>query len=98
ELFRLNEFLMPQGLQLRSLMRTLTFTFALAICARGQDVISLREAVRQSMARSKVIEASGAASDAASARATEAQSGLFPRVNYSESWTRSDNPVFVFSS
>src|SRR6185295_15770931 len=90
--------LMPQRLQSRSLMKTLAFIFALAVCARGQDGISLREAVRLSMARSKVIEASVAASDAASARATEARSGLLPKVNYSESWTRSDNPVFVFSS
>jgi outer membrane protein TolC len=50
------------------------------------------------MARSKVIEASAAVSDAASARATEAKSGLLPKVNYSESWARGDNPVFVFSS
>ena len=79
-------------------MKKLTFIFALAVFARGQDAISLREAVRQSMVRSKVIEASTAASDAASARATEAKSGLLPKVNYSESWARSDNPVFVFSS
>ena len=29
---------------------------------------------------------------------TQARSGLLPKVNYSESWLRSDNPVFVFSS
>jgi outer membrane protein len=79
-------------------MKTLTLIFALAIFARGQDAISLKEAVHQSMLRSKVIEASGAARDAASARVTQAKAGLFPKVNYSESWTRSDNPVFVFSS
>ena len=79
-------------------MKTLTFIFALAGFARGQDAISLKEAVRQSMARSKVIEASGASRDVASARVTEAKSGLLPKVNYSESWARSDNPVFVFSS
>jgi hypothetical protein len=28
----------------------------------------------------------------------EARSGNLPKVNYSESWTRSNNPVFVFSS
>jgi outer membrane protein TolC len=50
------------------------------------------------MERSKVIEASGASKDAASARITQARSGVLPKVNYSESWARSDNPVFVFSS
>ena len=79
-------------------MKTLIIIFALVGAATGQDAISLREAVRQSMAQSKVIEASGAAIDAASARVTQAKSGRLPRVNYSESWTRSDNPVFVFSS
>jgi outer membrane protein TolC len=79
------------------LMKTLTFIFTLAVLARGQDAISLKEAVRQSMARSKVIEASGASRDAASARVTEAKASLLPKVNYSESWVRSDNPVFVFS-
>ncbi len=79
-------------------MKTLTLLFALAGFARGQDAISLKEAVRESMARSKVIEASGAASDAASARVTEARGGLLPQVNYSESWARSNSPVFVFSS
>ncbi|MBZ5678019.1 MAG: TolC family protein [Acidobacteriia bacterium] len=79
-------------------MKTLTLIFALASFARGQDAISLKEAVRQSIARNKVIEASGASIDAASARVTEAKSGLLPKVNYAESWARSDNPVFVFSS
>ncbi|HYL15875.1 MAG TPA: TolC family protein [Terriglobales bacterium] len=79
-------------------MKKLTFIFALAIFAHGQDAISLKEAVRQAMERSKVIEASGASNDAASARVTAAKGGLLPRVNYSESWVRSDNPVFVFSS
>jgi outer membrane protein len=79
-------------------MRKITFIFALAVFACGQDAISLKEAVRQSMARSKVIEASAASRDAASARVAEAKAGLLPKVNYSESWTRSDNPVFVFSS
>jgi len=79
-------------------MKTLALILALASFARGQDAISLKEAVRQSMARSKVIEASGASRDAARARVAAAKGGFLPRVNYVESWTRSDNPVFVFSS
>lgn len=81
-----------------TLLKKLTFIFALSALACGQDAISLKEAVRQSMTRSKVIEASGAATEAASARVTGAKGGLLPKVNYSESWARSDNPVFVFSS
>jgi outer membrane protein TolC len=66
--------------------------------AYGQDALSLRDAVRLAMERSKVIEASDASNDAAAARITEARSGFLPKVNYAESWIRSNNPVFVFSS
>jgi outer membrane protein len=79
-------------------MRKLNFIFAVAVLARAQDTISLRDAVRESMVRSKVIAASGASREAASARISEAKAGFLPKVNYSESWTRSDNPVVVFSS
>jgi outer membrane protein TolC len=79
-------------------MKKLPFIFVLAVFANGQDALSLKEAVRQSIARSKVIEASSASTEAASARVTEAKAGLLPKVNYSESWARSNNPVFVFSS
>src|SRR5687768_3908626 len=79
-------------------MNKLPFIIAAAMVAHGQDGISLKEAVRQAMARSKVIEASGASKDAASARITQARSGALPKINYAETWARSDNPVFVFSS
>lgn len=72
--------------------------FAVVATAYSQDALSLRDAVRQAMARSKVIEASGASTEAALARMTQARSGLLPKINFAESWTRSDNPVFVFSS
>lgn len=79
-------------------MKKLLPVFVLAVIAYGQDAISLKDAVRQAMARSKVIEASGASRDAASARVSAARAGLLPKVNYSELWVRSNNPVFVFSS
>jgi outer membrane protein TolC len=79
-------------------MKTLSLTFALAGLAGGQDAMSLMDAVHQSMERSKAMEASSASIEAARARVAEAKSSSLPRVNYSESWTRSDNPVFVFSS
>jgi len=72
--------------------------FAVAAAAYSQYLLSLRDAVRQAMTRSKVIEASVALTDAAAARVIQARSGMLPKVNISESWTRSDNPVFVFSS
>ena len=60
--------------------------------------MSLNDAVRLALGKNKSIEASGAASKAADTRISQARSGLLPKVNYSESWARSDNPVFVFSS
>src|SRR3982750_670032 len=71
---------------------------AVTATAYSQDTLSLRDAVRQAMARSKVIEASRASNDAALARIAQARSGYLPKVNFAGSWTRSDNPVFVFSS
>ena len=64
----------------------------------AQDPISLKDAVRLALDKNKSIEASSAANNAAETRISGARSGLLPKVNYSESWTRSDNPVFVFGS
>ena len=64
----------------------------------AQDPMSLKDAVRVALDRNKAVEASAAARQAAESRVAEARSGGLPKVNYSESWTRSDNPVFVFGS
>ncbi|MEP7365215.1 MAG: TolC family protein [Acidobacteriota bacterium] len=69
-----------------------------AAVAAGQDDLTLRGAAQLALKQNSTIEASAAARDAARAGITEARSGMLPKVNYSESWTRSDNPVFVFSS
>lgn len=71
---------------------------AFTAAADAQAALSLRDAARLAMERSKVIEASSASNDAAAARITQARSGYLPKVNYAESWVRSNNPVFVFSS
>jgi outer membrane protein TolC len=60
--------------------------------------MSLNDAVRLALDKSKSIAAAGAANKAADMRISAARSGFLPKVNYSESWARSDNPVFVFSS
>jgi outer membrane protein TolC len=46
----------------------------------------------------KAIAATNAGIRAATTRIDEARAGRLPKLNYSESFTRSDNPVFVFSS
>jgi len=79
-------------------MKTVLITLLLAATGWTQDAISLKDAVRLALEKNKSIAASGAAEKAAESRITEARGGLLPKVNYTESWTRSDNPVFVFSS
>ncbi len=64
----------------------------------AQGALSLKEAVRTALAKNSSIVAAGAAQQAAESRVQEARGGFLPKVNYSESWARSDNPVFVFSS
>ncbi|HLK18613.1 MAG TPA: TolC family protein [Bryobacteraceae bacterium] len=64
----------------------------------AEDPMSLKDAVRLALDKNKSVEASLAAQKVAESRIPEARGGALPKVNYSESWTRSDNPVFVFSS
>ena len=64
----------------------------------AEDPMSLKDAVRLALDKNPSMQASLAAQKAAESRVAEARGGSLPKVNYSESWTRSDNPVFVFSS
>jgi outer membrane protein len=64
----------------------------------AQDPMSLKDAVHRALDKNKSVEASVAAQKAAESRIAEARGGNLPKVDYSESWARSDNPVFVFSS
>ncbi|MGD0778364.1 MAG: TolC family protein, partial [Candidatus Solibacter sp.] len=78
-------------------MRT-TLVFLLAVPLWAQDPLSLREAVRLAIRENKAIAGTAAGAQASEARITQARGGRLPKINYSESFTRSDNPVFVFSS
>jgi len=71
---------------------------AMAGLVSAQEPLSLEEAARMGLNQHPAIEASAAQVDAAAARARQARSGYLPKVNYQESWSRSNNPVFVFSS
>ena len=64
----------------------------------AQSPLSLRDAVRAALANNKSLVASAAGEKAAEERIAQAQSGRLPKVNFSESFTRSDNPVFVFGT
>jgi len=75
-----------------------SFFLLLAVPLFAQDSLSLREAVQLALRENKAIAANGAAALAATSRVDEARSGRLPKLNYSESVVRSNNPVFVFSS
>jgi outer membrane protein TolC len=79
-------------------MKRTLLLFGAAFAVRGQEALSLKDAVRAALDRNQGIAASAAVQDAAAARIRQARSGYLPKVNYQESWARSDNPVFVFSS
>ena len=64
----------------------------------AQSPLSLAEAVQTGLEHNPAIEASSAGKDAAQSRIQSARSGLLPKLTYSESYQRSDNPVFVFGS
>lgn len=74
----------------------LPFLLAGSLCA--QNPLPLSEAVGLALRQNQAIAAAGAEMRAASARIDEAHAGKLPKLNYSESFTRSDNPVFVFGS
>jgi outer membrane protein TolC len=80
-------------------MKRILLILLLGFPVGAQDAaMSLNDAVRLALDKNKSIEASNAAKKDADTRISEARSGFLPKVNYSESWTRSDNPVFVFGS
>jgi outer membrane protein len=79
-------------------MRKSALILALAAVAWGEEPLSLRDAVRVALSKNQSIEAATAGTKAAGLRIAQARSAYLPKVNYSESFARSDNPVIVFSS
>ncbi|MBM3810242.1 MAG: TolC family protein [Acidimicrobiia bacterium] len=66
--------------------------------AAAQTPLTLREAVRIALEKHPSIEAAAAQTRAAESRIDQARAGYLPRVDYTESVQRSNNPVFVFGT
>jgi outer membrane protein len=64
----------------------------------AQDPLSLKQAVEIALRQHPQVQAARSAAAAAEARIQAARSGYLPRLNYSESFQRTNNPVYVFSS
>lgn len=64
----------------------------------AQEALTLRQAVDLALGSNPLVAASEAGEKEAEARIHQARSGYLPRLQFSESLQRSNNPVFVFSS
>lgn len=66
--------------------------------AHAQDVLSLSAAIETVLAANPELSGTRAAVLEAEQRRTQARSGYFPRIDFTQSWQRGNQPVFVFSS
>lgn len=73
-------------------------TLLWAAPSRAQDPIAMPQAIALAVSNNPSVRAAEAGYKAAQQRVDQAQAGYFPRVSVVESWQRSDQPVFVFSS
>src|SRR3954467_15693301 len=76
---------------------TLAF-IALAAPLAAQEALTLREAVDLALRSNPLVAAADAGEKEAEAAIHQARSGYMPRVQFSESFQRGNNPVFVFTS
>jgi outer membrane protein TolC len=76
----------------------LKLLLSLPVVMLAQDGLTLSEAVRTAISQHPAMEAAASRIQSADARIAQARSGQLPKINYSESYQRSNNPVFVFSS
>ena len=77
----------------------LILVLGLPPAAGAQEIpLSLEEAVAQALERNPSALAAREAENASQALHSQAVSRFFPRVDYYESFNRSNNPVFVFGS
>jgi hypothetical protein len=71
---------------------------AMAFPVYAQDQLSLRDIVQVAVKQNKALQASRASVDEARISVRQARAGMLPTLNHTESLTRSNNPVLVFSS
>jgi outer membrane protein len=79
-------------------MRTASALLALTVPLVAQEVLSLRQAIDLALRLNPLMAAANAGEQEAEARIHQARSRYMPRVQFSESVQRSNNPAFVFTS
>lgn len=81
--------------------RILLLTFVLLLSAqgaRGQQPITLEQAVGTALAKNPVLKAAQEETAAARAQTNQARAAQYPRVDFSQGFTRGNNPVYVFGT
>ncbi len=79
-------------------MRNFAILLLLAATGWADEPLTLRQSVDNALVGNPAIEASKEGVKAATSRASAARGARLPRVDYSESWTRTNNPVYVFGA
>jgi outer membrane protein TolC len=79
-------------------MRRVSALLILAASLQAQEALTLRQAVDLALRSNPLVAAADAGEKEADTVIHRAQSGYLPRVQFSESLQRGNNPVFVFSS
>jgi outer membrane protein len=65
---------------------------------RAQERLTLSHAIEATLSANPQMVAARAASGEAAQQAPQARAGLLPRVDFTQSWQRGNQPVFVFGS
>jgi len=79
-------------------LRAAPALLALTSPLAAQEVLSLRQAVDLALRSNPLVAAADAGEREAQARVQRVRSGYLPRVQFSESFQKSNSPVFVFTS
>lgn len=69
-----------------------------AVPASAQDALTLEVAIQEAIAHNASLRAARAGAAETSEHLGEARAGWLPRISFTESWQRGDQPVYVFSS
>lgn len=72
--------------------------FLVVPAARGQEPITLEQAVGTALAKNPVLKAAQEETAAARAQTNQARAAQYPRVDFSQGFTRGNNPVYVFGT
>lgn len=66
--------------------------------ARPTASLTLEQAVQQALAKNPELQSAADSADAAAARVDQSKAAWFPRIDFSQGFTRGNNPVYVFGT